>query len=112
MSSSKIDERDLDQSLLNTINEKADQDDLDALQEAINAELEEVKKSASDGKAMVAAAVTNKGVSTSANATYEAIAANINGITTINDVPNRGAATITPGVSAQTIAAGQYLTGV
>ena len=36
---------------------------------------------------------------------------NISGITTINDVPQKGAATITPSTSAQTIAAGTYLTG-
>ena len=37
---------------------------------------------------------------------------NISDITTINDVPQKGATTITPSTSAQTIAAGTYLTGV
>jgi hypothetical protein len=73
--------------------------------------LEEVKKSASDGKALIASAITNKGVSTAANASFEVMTNNISNITTINDVPQKGAATITPSTSTQTIAAGTYLTG-
>ncbi|MBO5837287.1 MAG: leucine-rich repeat protein [Oscillospiraceae bacterium] len=45
-----------------------------------NEQLEEVKTSVSEGKALVAAAVTGKGVETAANATFATIAANIESI--------------------------------
>lgn len=108
---------------------------------AINAGLEEVKKSVSDGKSAIATAITNKGMTTSVNADFATMASNIDDIVTLKEgtsdatvaankmlsgvigygkdgvkvtgnIPSKAAATITPGASAQTIAAGQYLTGV
>ena len=96
---------------------------------------EELKKSVSDGKEQVAAAITLQGVITAATATFAQMAANIKAIirgsgnaqpqhvlspyTFTNDsgipqtgaIPSRGATTINPGTAAQTINAGQYLSG-
>lgn len=79
--------------------------------ENLSDELEEVKKSVSDGKTEVATAITAKGVTTATDAEFATMASNIESITTINDVTQKVAATITPGTSNQTIAAGTYLTG-
>lgn len=106
---------------------------------SIESEMSNVKKSVSDGKSLVAGAITNKGVETAADATFETMATNIDSITTIESasanmtaaagdmladktaivagkvvvgtIPSKAAATITPGTSNQTIAAGQYLAG-
>ena len=109
MGTDKIKDRNLDPKLKETI---ATKQELEQLQTTINTELENVKKSASDGKSAIATAITNKGVSTSSDATYATMATNIGSIVTINDVPNQGAQTITPGTSNKTIPAGTYLTGV
>ena len=112
---------------------------LDKLSADITTELDEIKKSASDGKALVAGAITDKGIETAADATFETMANNIDSITTIESasanmtatagdmladktaivagkvvvgtIPSKAAATITPGTSNQIIAAGQYLAG-
>ena len=138
----------------------------------IDTAYQEIKKSVSDGKTLVANAITGKGISTSASATFQTMATNIgniqvgidtsgatavasdilsgktagvkgsiitgtmknngavsqslaiNGTYTIpvgyhngsgkvtQSITTKAAATYTPGDSAQTIAAGQYLSGV
>ena len=47
---------------------------------SIKSEITELKKSVSDGKSLVASAITNKGVETESDATYETMATNINNI--------------------------------
>jgi hypothetical protein len=84
---------------------------LDKLSADITTELDEIKKSASDGKALVAGAITDKGIETAANATFETMANNIDSIITLDSVPSLEAAEITPGASNQVIAAGNYLKG-
>lgn len=105
--------------------------------DTLEAEMENVKKSVSDGKRLVAEAITNKGFATSANSSFETMATNIiniptldtsdanatagdilsgksayvNGLKVSGNIPSKAAATITPGINAQTIAAGQYLSG-
>ena len=108
------------------------------IQLAKKAELEEVKKSVSDGKTLVAAAITAKGVTTAADAAFQTMADNIGEIETGVDtsdatataaqilsgktayvkgakvtgtIPSKAAAIYTPGTTDQTIAAGQYLSG-
>ena len=44
----------------------------------INSNIEALKKSVADGKALIASAITNKGVSTSADATFQQMANSIN----------------------------------
>ena len=75
----KIRDRDLDPKLKETI---ATKQELEQLQTTINAELENVKKSASDGKASIATAITEKGIETAADATFAAMAENITNIQT------------------------------
>lgn len=112
---------------------------LDKLSADITTELDEIKKSASDGKALVAGAITDKGIETATDATFEQIATNIGSIVTLENgtddatvtsdkmlkdvtayakgvkvtgsIESLTAATITPGTSAKTIAAGKYLEG-
>ena len=109
MTTTKIENRQLSQNTNNTI---ATKEELAQLEQSINTELENVKKSASDGKSAIATAITNKGISTPSNASFNTMVNNISSIVTINDVPNQGAQTITPGTSNKTIPAGTYLTGV
>lgn len=52
---------------------------------ATQAEVNELKTSVSEGKSLIAAAVTNKGVQTAANATFATIANNINSIISLKD---------------------------
>lgn len=97
-----------------------------------------LKASVSDGKALIASAITDKGVDTAQDATFSQLAENIGRITTGTDtsdatagagdilspktaytasgkvtgrIPSLGAQTITPGTSARSIAGGQYLSG-
>jgi len=96
---------------------------------------EELKKSVSDGKSTIAAAITLQGVITAATATFAQMATNIKaiirgsgtalashvlspytftnstGVQLTGTIPSKAGATITPGTSAQTLAAGQYLSG-
>lgn len=99
----------------------------------------ELFQSVSDGKSAVAAAITDKGVTTAADATFQQMAANIGQIQTGTDtsdatatagdilsgktaygaagkltgtIPSQNATTITPGTTAKTaIAAGTYAAG-
>lgn len=110
---------------------------MDKIDAAFAAELDEVKKSVSDGKAAVANAITNKGVETATDATFETMATNIanipvldtsdanataedilvgksgyvNGEKVEGSIESLAAQTITPGASNQIIAAGKYLSG-
>lgn len=84
---------------------------LDKLSADITTELDEIKKSASDGKALVAGAITDKGIETAADATFETMANNINSIITLDSVPSLEAAEITPGTGDQIISSGNYLKG-
>ncbi|WP_168120956.1 hypothetical protein [Paenibacillus sp. HB172176] len=98
----------------------------------VQAEINSLKSSVSDGKALIASAITDKGVDTEATDTFATMADNIGDIelssgnataadvlatkTFSNDsgpgqvgsMPNRGAVSITPGAAAQTIAAGYH----
>jgi len=94
--------------------------------------------SVSDGKALIASAITDKGVPTAQDAAFADMASNIKEITTGSDtgdatatsfdilspktaytaagkvegnIPTLAAKTYTPGTAAQTISAGQYLGG-
>lgn len=97
--------------------------------------VEPLKNSVSNGKSLVASAITNKGVTTAADASFDTMATNINSIklgsgnatadkvlspyTFTNStgeeqtgtIPSKAAATITPGTTNKTISAGQYLSG-
>ncbi len=59
------------------------------IQLAKKAELEEVKKSVSDGKTLVAAAITAKGVTTAADAAFQTMADNIGEIETGVAIPDK-----------------------
>lgn len=88
--------------------EKPDKDEYYDIQvqnanmDKIDAAVEELKKSVSDGKTLVANAITDKGVSTSKDATFQTMAANIN---TIKTNPTLQAKSVTLSTSAQTIKA-------
>ena len=57
---------------------------LELCQLALNSSVESLKTSVSDGKKIIAAAVTDKGVKTAADSTFQVIANNIASITTLN----------------------------
>lgn len=104
---------------------------------ARKADLDEVKQSVSDGKTLVAGAITDKGVPTSPSDTFQRMAENIGAIETDKTVdatatagdiltpktayakgekltgtmPNRGVQTITPGASDKTIPDGYIAPG-
>jgi DNA-binding transcriptional regulator YbjK len=100
MGVSQINERQLNENLKEIINNAATKE-----------ELEEVKKSVSDGKAAVANAITAKGIETATDATFEQMATNVESIITLDNAPGLEAATWTPGTTDQVIAAGNYLRG-
>lgn len=97
-----------------------------------------LKSSVSNGKTLIASAITDKGVTTAQDATFAQMAQNIGQISTGTDtsdataaaadilspktaytasgkvtgrIPSLAAQTITPGTSAKSIASGQYLAG-
>ena len=97
-----------------------------------------LKSSVSDGKSLIASAITDKGVDTAQDAAFSQMAENIGQISTGADtsdatanawdiltpktaytasgkvsgrIPSLGAQTITPGTSSKSIASGQYLSG-
>jgi hypothetical protein len=102
----------------------------------IQSEIENLKSSVSDGKAQIAAAITDKGVPTSPTDSFATMAANIEAIPVgpdtsdatataadilagkvaygagdqrlVGTMPNRGAVNITPGPSPQSIPAGYH----
>lgn len=101
------------------------------------AAVNELFTNVSDGKNLIAAAITGKGVSASGSDTFPVLAGKIGDIPAggeygtataaqvlsgytigtesgivAGNIPSKGAATITPGTTNQTIAAGQYLSGV
>lgn len=106
---------------------------------ASNEELTEVKKSVSDGKILVANAITGKGITTATTATFNTMATNITSISTLatetadatataseilsgktayikgskitGNIASKIAQTYTPTTSNITIAAKQYLSG-
>lgn len=53
---------------------------------AYTSELESLKSSVSNGKSLIASAITDKGVSTASNATFQTMANNIGNIPTYNEV--------------------------
>ena len=97
-----------------------------------------LKSSVSDGKSLIASAITDKGVDTAQDAAFSQMAENIGQISTGADtsdatanawdiltpktaytasgkvsgrIPSLGAQTITPGTSSKSISSGQYLSG-
>ena len=105
---------------------------------SVKEEIDSLKSSVSDGKQVVASAITDKGVPTAQDATFAQLAENIAQITTDSDtsdatatpgdilggktaytasgkvegiIPSLPAQTIVPGTSSKTIANGQYLAG-
>lgn len=106
--------------------------------ETVKEAIDGLKSSVSDGKSLIASAITDKGVATDEDATFSEMADNIGQISTGVDtgdatatawdvlspktaytstgkvtgrIPSLGAQTITPGTSNKTIANGQYLSG-
>ena len=79
--------------------------------ENLSDEVDALKKSVSDGKSLVAGAITDKGVTTATDATFATMAENIGNIETLDSAPSLEAKIWTPGTSDQIIAAGQYLNG-
>lgn len=98
-----------------------------------------LKSSVSDGKSLIASAITDKGVDTAQDAAFSQMAENIGQISTGADtsdatanawdiltpktaytasgkvsgrIPSLGAQTITPGTSSKSISSGQYLSGL
>ena len=76
---------------------------------SLQSEIDSLKSSVSEGKALIAAAVTGKGVSTAADATFQTIANNINliqtgstaGVLYIDDFTGYGATINVPWYSGQ-----------
>ena len=107
-------------------------------EQTVKEAIDGLKASVSDGKALIASAITDKGVDTAQDAAFSQMAENIGRIATGMDtsdatagagdilspktaytaagrvtgrIPSLGAQTITPGTSAKSIAGGQYLSG-
>lgn len=77
-------------------------DKIDETIHSLSTNVEEVKKSVSDGKTLVANAITGKGISTSKDATFQTMATNISAIET---KPTLQAKTVALSTSSQTIKA-------
>lgn len=77
-------------------------DKIDESVHSLSTNVEEIKKSVSDGKTLVANAITGKGISTSKDATFQTMATNISAIETN---PTLQAKTVTLSTSAQTVKA-------
>ena len=79
---------------------------------SLETEMEEVKKSVSDGKTLVANAITNKGVNTAIDAEFEVMATNIASITTIEQASADMTATAADMLNGKTaIVKGEVVTG-
>lgn len=116
-------------------------DDFNENADIIDTQITELKKSVSDGKTLVANAITEKGVATETDASFATMATNVKSIVTMEEgtkeataaasdilsgkiaygangvkltgtIASQAAQTITPGTSNKTIAAGKYLSGV
>lgn len=106
--------------------------------QTVKGAIDDLKSSVSNGKNLVASAITDKGVPTAQDATFAQMAENIGQISTGADtsdatatagdilygktaytasgkvtgsIPSLGAQTITPGTTAKSISSGQYLSG-
>lgn len=113
----------------------------ESVNETFEEQMTELKKSVSDGKTLVANAITEKGVATETDASFATMATNVKSIVTMEEgtkeataaasdilsgkiaygangvkltgtIASQAAQTITPGTSNKTIAAGKYLSGV
>lgn len=88
-----------------------DHDTMNTKLDNIATELSAIKKSVSDGKTLVAGAITAKGIDTATDAEFATIAANIDSIVTLDSAPGLEAQSYTPGTSNIVIGAGNYLKG-
>lgn len=113
-------------------------EELETTNKTLSGAINELFTNVSDGKQVVATAITGKGVPTSSSDTFQKMATNIDAIETdpsigttnavaddillgkkvisegkllTGTIPSKAAATITPTTSPQTIAANQYLSG-
>lgn len=115
MGSTKIEAFDLADALLEDIN--TIDTNTEAIQEnaadidALETEMATVKKSVSDGKSLLAEAITTKGISTATDASFETMATNINSIVTLDSAPGLESQEWIPSTEDQVIAAGNFLKG-
>ena len=101
----------IEQVLADTEDLNNDHNTLDAKLDTITTELSAIKKSVSDGKTLVAGAITAKGIDTATDAEFATIASNIESIVTLDSAPGLEAQSYTPGTSNIVIGAGNYLRG-
>lgn len=101
----------IEQVLADTEDLNNDHSTLDAKLDTITTELSAIKKSVSDGKTLVAGAITAKGIDTATDAEFATIASNIESIVTLDSAPGLEAQSYTPGTSNIVIGAGNYLKG-
>ncbi len=64
------------------------QEEMEEMRGEVNGAVDQLKKSVADGKALIASAITSKGVSTAASASFATMANNIKGISTTPIVSN------------------------
>ena len=86
----KTADADLKYALINHTHTTAQITGLDSSIQSINTEISSLKSSVSSGKATIAAAVTDKGVQTAADATFEQMANNIRNILSIGSLDISG----------------------
>lgn len=73
---------------------------IDELQSSVEEDIEDLKKSVSDGKELVADAITEKGIDTAADATFATIAENIGQIETGSDITLQESVTVKSNTNA------------